>query len=59
MRVGRDLGLEQRHRLGAAGLAQVVQREAGPLAGVHRGAALQIRQRKSGHAIAAIGGAQQ
>ena len=31
----------------------------GPLAGVHRGAALQIRQRKSGHAIAAIGGAQQ
>ena len=51
--------LEQGHRLRAAGLAEVVQRQPGPLARVHRRAALQVGQREVALAVAAVGRAEQ
>jgi hypothetical protein len=59
MRVPRDLALEERHGLAAARLAEIVQGQTRPLAGMHRRTALQVRQREVALAIAAVGGAQQ
>ena len=42
-----------------AGFTQIMERQAGPLAGMHGRAPLQIRQREVGLAIATIGGAEE
>src|SRR3954454_375790 len=41
-----DLALEERHGVAAALLAEVVEREAGPLPGMHRSATLKVRKRE-------------
>jgi hypothetical protein len=56
--VRRDLALEQRHRLLAAGLAEVVQAQPGPWPGASA-RALQVGKREVRLAVAAVGGAEQ
>ena len=46
-------------KINYAGLAQVVEREAGTLAGLHRRPALEVGQGEVALAVAAVGGAQQ
>src|ERR1051326_6330820 len=59
MRVGGHFRNDERYRIRSAILAEIVERKPGALTGMHRRAALQVRQRKGGPTITAIGGAQQ
>src|SRR6185436_8625550 len=59
MAVSGNLGLEERHRRGPGGLAQIVERKTRSLAGMHRRVALHVWQGKGALAIAAIGCSQQ
>src|SRR5438034_3622694 len=57
--MSRQFRNEECDRFRSASLAEIVERKPGALTGMHRRAALKVRQRKGGPAITAIGGAQQ
>jgi hypothetical protein len=50
---------EQRYTLDSAHLAEISERQALPLTGLHRGIALHVRQSEGGLAVASVSGAQQ
>lgn len=54
-----NLGCEQRYGFHAAALTQVAERQAWPLARMHRRAALKIGQCERTEAVAAVGGSEQ
>jgi len=59
MAVRGHLGLEEGDGLLTAGFAQVAQRQPGTLAGLERGAALQVGEREVRLAVPAVGGSEQ
>src|SRR6185369_2935456 len=54
-----DLRLQKRDGIRSSGFAEIVERKAGSLTGMHGGASLQVGQGKSGFAVAAIRGPEQ